>query len=56
MHSVFHNTTFRSPGEYRFQLFCGDSPLMERRLLVRQVQPRPSRPHGAAEGPAEPNA
>lgn len=52
MHSVFHNTTFRAPGEYRFQLFCGDTPLMERRLLVRQVQPR-QRPPGPADAPPE---
>lgn len=55
MHSVFHNTTFRSPGEYRFQLYCGDTPLMERRLLVRQVQPRP-RQNQSGDPPAAPEA
>ena len=38
MHSVFHNLVFRVPGEYRFQILCEGELLMERRLLVRQVQ------------------
>lgn len=28
---------FTAPGEYRVQLFSGQDPLMERRLLLRQV-------------------
>jgi len=33
---AFHvpGLTFDEPGEYRFQLFGGDEPLMERRILV----------------------
>lgn len=33
---AFHlsDITFREPGEYRFQLFCGDVLLLERRILI----------------------
>lgn len=48
MHTVFRNVVFPSAGEYRFQLFCQDAPLMERRLVVRQVTPR-HRPPGEGE-------
>ncbi len=29
--------TFPEPGEYRLQLFCGDEPLMERRMVLFQL-------------------
>ncbi len=28
---------FPEPGEYRLQLFCGDEPLMERRIVLLQM-------------------
>jgi hypothetical protein len=40
LHSLFQNLVFRAPGEHRFQLLCEGELLMERRLLVRQVEPR----------------
>ena len=34
------NIEFPQPGEYRLQLFAGDEPLMERRLVVVQAKQR----------------
>jgi hypothetical protein len=34
--------TFERPGEYRFQLFCGNDFLLERRLDVNQIPEGPS--------------
>lgn len=31
---AFQNLQLMAPGEYRFQLYAGDEPLMERRILV----------------------
>jgi len=32
------NPLFKQPGEYRLQLFAGDVPLMERRLVVEKFE------------------
>jgi hypothetical protein len=40
LHSAFYNLMFPQPGEYRLQLFSRGEPLMERRLLVRQIKPQ----------------
>jgi hypothetical protein len=32
------NVVFPGPGEYRFQVYCNNEPIMERRLLVRGVE------------------
>ena len=34
----FINLVFEKPGEYRFQLYANETPLMERRILVRQLE------------------
>jgi len=32
------NVKFDEPGEYRFQLYAGAEPLMERRFIVRRIE------------------
>jgi len=39
---------FHKPGEYRFQLFAGETLLGERRIMCRKVQPR-QKPDGTAD-------
>ena len=54
LHSVFYNLVFPKPGEYRFQLFSQGEPLMERRLMVRKVEPRrPGQGGGPMPGPGQ---
>ncbi len=38
-----HGVVFGHPGEYRFQLFCGDELLGERAVLARQVTMGPGK-------------
>lgn len=37
----FQHLTFSHPGEFRLQLFAGDSFVMERRVMVHDLRPRP---------------
>ena len=36
-----HGIKFEHPGQYRFQLFAGDTLLGERRIFCRKIEPRP---------------
>jgi len=37
----FQHLTFSHPGEFRLQLLAGDSFVMERRVMVHDLRPRP---------------
>ena len=52
LHSAFYNIQFPQSGEYRFQLLHEGEPLMERRLLLRRIDPKKMRPpQGHPPGP-----
>ena len=55
LHSAFYNLVFPKPGEYRFQLFSQGEPLMERRLLLRKIEPRQRRGPGPGQPPLPPD-
>ena len=55
LHSAFYNIQFPQSGEYRFQLMHEGEPLMERRLLLRRIDPKKMRPpQGPPSGPLGP--
>ncbi len=55
LHSAFYNMVFPREGEYHLQLLSHGELLMERRLLVRKIDPKqigaPKLPPAAPEGP-----